>query len=215
MLKIAFTLFVCSMYADTVLLVAAVATGVLALEGHAATEPVFSIALQVTLSLVCAMVLRRQLYGVDNALWALWSWLNNDDVGHSFERTAATIVLYVCCLIYTRETATTKFPIGIYGCVLLVGVVLWAFDVFVQLRRAHDDHVGRHEDDGSGRIGRRHRHSIPMEEFRSIPVLLVAVLVAFADIILSDSRWAPAIFAVGTAIGIAILRGALGMLLDK
>lgn len=203
MLDVAFALFVCGMYADTVPLLALVAGGVLFVEGAAFDAPVFSTALQVLLSLVLAMLMRRHLYRDSGALWHPAALLRNPDVDFSTERAAMVALLYVARLPYTRRTTPDDFPIGAYGSVLLVGMTMWVFDVFLRLRYAHKSHVRQHQrDDGSTQLA-RHHHAVSAEELYSIPVLCVAaVLIAYPDIVWRDPRLWPSLFPVLAVVGI-------------
>lgn len=206
MLSAAFALFVCGMYADTVPLLALVAGGVLFVEGTAFGAPVFSTALQVLLSLVLAMLMRRHLYRDSGALWHPMALINHPDMDFSTERAAMAAVLYVLRLPYTRTTAFGDFPIGAYGSVLLVGMAMWVFDAFLRLRYAHRSHARRHErDDGSASMV-QHRHTVSADEMYSIPVLCVAAaLIAYPDIVWHDARIWPMLFPVLAVVGIFVV----------
>lgn len=193
MLKIAFVTLVCGVYADTVYVLCAVLVALLGAEQEAVAEPVYSVALQLLLSLTVASLLRREQYKERGQWWTFSSLISNSDLPMSFERSIAVPFIYVGSLLYNRTIeGKNDVPVGPFVTQLIVGLLLWVFDVILHMRKAHELHVRRHEDDtaNTAKLG-THTHAMTTRKFHSMPTIIVAAaFVVWPDLIVqSSSVW--------------------------
>lgn len=220
MLKLAYVVLGTAAYADT--LVAVVGAIVLALlaEGEAWREPAFSLCLQVLGGLVGAHLLRQMR---ELPLWTVEAMLSSSEAPHgSLERTMMAGAVYLSALPYNRRTSD-DFPVGIYGAIALLAVIVVGFDVLLRIYAGeHGDRARRlarakqrhtlHDDPDEPLPA--HRHKMRSSDFYGIGVLCAAaVFIAYPDIVITCPRWLDALLPPALLLATCALSLPLGWLL--